>query len=66
MKKIVSALVAYVAIFGFNTAVSSNKASGTVENSALRVLDYTWKCVGSGGTCGDTIVVKPPKEILQF
>jgi len=30
----------------------------TVQSYALRVLDYTYHCVGSGGNCLPTVVVE--------
>jgi len=34
----------------------------TTPASALRVLDYTWECVGCGGNCLDDVVVTPEMQ----
>jgi hypothetical protein len=33
-----------------------------IESFALRVLDYTYNCVGSGGNCLDTVVIPPADQ----
>ena len=51
MKKIRFIIVASsIAVFATFAAVT--------EASALRVLDYTWNCVGCGGDCLDDVIVK--------
>jgi len=32
-----------------------------IESFALRVLNYEFVCVGSGGTCLDSVVITAPK-----
>ncbi|GAA5039142.1 hypothetical protein GCM10011506_37950 [Marivirga lumbricoides] len=63
MKKVIGAFVVYaVAMFSLNSAMQTNKAQAAKDASSLRVLDYTWNCVGSGGNCLDTVVVTPKKN----
>jgi len=44
-----------------STIVAFSMFANVVETFALRVLDYTYNCVGCGGNCLDTVVVQPKK-----
>lgn len=67
MKKVISAIVVYsIAVFSFNAAVQPNEAKAAMENNNLRVLDYTWNCVGCGGNCLDTVIITVPIREAKF
>lgn len=38
---------------------SVKKAKCEAADGSLRVLDYTYNCIGSGGNCLPTVVIKP-------
>jgi hypothetical protein len=47
-------------LFVATLALTAIATFGTIAKTyALRVLEYTWNCVGSGGNCLDTVVIPP-------
>ncbi len=43
------------------TALTCGALLANVQSFALRVLDYTYNCVGCGGNCLDSVIIKDGK-----